>query len=75
MGKHPNLYNFISVLNDKFQVFINNDSTASVVRASGVNTPNTKNAWMLGLSNADLPTTHWWVSLSEYSGVICDDDN
>ena len=44
MGKHPNLYNFISVLKDEFQVAVNNASTASVGRTPGVNAPNTKNA-------------------------------
>ena len=44
MGKHPNLYSFISVLKDEFQVAVNNASTASVGRNPGINAPNTKNA-------------------------------
>ena len=44
MGKHPNLYNFISVLKDEFQVAVNNASTASVGRNPVMHATNTKNA-------------------------------
>ena len=44
MGKHPNLYNFISVLKDEFQAAINDASTASVGRNPVKSAPNSKKA-------------------------------
>ena len=44
MGKHPNLYNFISVLKEEFDNAINNASTASVGRNPVKSAPNSKKA-------------------------------
>ena len=76
MGKHPNLYNFISVLKDEFEVAINDASTASVGRNAGRGAPNTKCARSIKarqrmqenikLGKTDLLTYQQAVGHSEY---------
>ena len=44
IGKHPNLYNFISVLKEEFEAAINDSSTAAVGRNPVKSAPNSKKA-------------------------------
>ena len=87
MGKHPNLYNFISVLKEEFQVAINDASTASVGRNPGRAAPNTKNARSIKtrqkmqenikLGKTDLLTYQQAIGgsvIQSIGGVIGDDD-